>query len=189
MPPDATDALQAYVHVARLEMPAAADRRAPGGAITVALCGATDHAPPCPLAAHYIGLQEDDTSVALRILFTTTPSQEEGVRVRIRRALASGTFVGPDGVASAGDSWTTVPRRCSPTSMTTRSACGSRPRCRSDITSGGTEGGTRTHKRLPSAVFETAAYAIPPLRPGQPHGTASSREPGSGQRRLPGRRC
>jgi hypothetical protein len=100
MPPDATDALQAYVHVARLEMPAAADRRAPGGAITVALCGATDHAPPCPLAAHYIGLQEDDTSVALRILFTTTPSQEEGVRVRIRRALASGTFVGPDGVAS-----------------------------------------------------------------------------------------
>ena len=30
----------------------------------------------------------------------------------------------------------------------------------------GAEGGIRTHKRLPSAVFETAAYAIPPLRPG-----------------------
>ncbi len=32
------------------------------------------------------------------------------------------------------------------------------------IVRGYAEGGTRTHTRLPSAVFETAASAIPPLR-------------------------
>jgi hypothetical protein len=34
--------------------------------------------------------------------------------------------------------------------------------------SGGAEAGIRTRTRLPSAVFETAASAIPPLRPGSP---------------------
>ena len=32
----------------------------------------------------------------------------------------------------------------------------------------GTGGGTRTLKRLPSAVFETAAFAVSPPRPGAP---------------------
>ena len=39
----------------------------------------------------------------------------------------------------------------------------------------GTEGGSRTRRRLPSAVFETAASAIPPLRPaGNPSGAANA---------------
>ena len=45
-------------------------------------------------------------------------------------------------------------------------------------TGAGTEGGIRTHTGLPPAVFETAASAIPPLRPGDrivaPPGTATA---------------
>ena len=42
------------------------------------------------------------------------------------------------------------------------------------VAEAGAEGGIRTHTRLPSAVFETAASAIPPLRPGR-HATGPGR--------------
>ena len=38
------------------------------------------------------------------------------------------------------------------------------PRPDDDPLSAGAEGGSRTHTRLPSTVFETVASAIPPLR-------------------------
>ncbi len=43
----------AFVHEAILTMGAAGDERAPGAAITIALCGRLDHEPPCPLAPHH----------------------------------------------------------------------------------------------------------------------------------------
>src|SRR5580704_15625066 len=43
---------QAYVHDAVVTMEAGGDERAPGAAITVALCGHWEHEPPCPVAPH-----------------------------------------------------------------------------------------------------------------------------------------
>ena len=74
------------------------DPDAPGGAITVALCGHWDHEPPCPLAPHHTeaGPGADDT-VRLRVLFAVEPEREREVRTLIGQALASGRQTGPDG--------------------------------------------------------------------------------------------
>jgi hypothetical protein len=78
----------AYAHEAVLLMPPDSDIRAPGGAITVALCGHVDHQPPCPLAPHHTGADRVGDEVHLRILFATEPDNETLVRERIDRALA-----------------------------------------------------------------------------------------------------
>ena len=72
------------------------DSRAPGGAITVALCGHWEHEPPCPLAPHHTeASRAGDGTVRLRVLFAT--SDEEQVRSLIGQALSSGRLAGPDG--------------------------------------------------------------------------------------------
>ena len=86
----------AFAHAAELDLAADADPRAPGGAITVALCGGVDHAPPCPLAAHYTGVEQDGPRVQLRILFASAARDEAHVRDLIETALRAGEFVGPD---------------------------------------------------------------------------------------------
>ena len=42
-----------FAHVAVIRIDPEADIRAPGAAITVALCGHWEHEPPCPLAPHH----------------------------------------------------------------------------------------------------------------------------------------
>ncbi|MEV4314111.1 hypothetical protein [Actinocrispum sp. NPDC049592] len=78
---------QAYAHDAVVLMEPDADIREPGGAVTVALCGELEHAPPCPLAAHHTAAHRDGGPVRLRILFATEPSSESVVRQRIDSAL------------------------------------------------------------------------------------------------------
>jgi hypothetical protein len=90
---------EAYAHDAVLAMGPDEDDRAPGGAITTALCGHWEHEPPCPLAAHYTGATRDGDEVHLRILFATDPEHENEVRRLIAETLAAGTFAGPDGPA------------------------------------------------------------------------------------------
>jgi hypothetical protein len=43
---------EVFAHEAVVEMDGDSDASAPGGAITVALCGGWAHEPPCPLAPH-----------------------------------------------------------------------------------------------------------------------------------------
>ena len=88
----------AYAHDAVVILDSGGDFRAPGGAITVALCGHWDHEPPCPLAPHHTDATpaEDDT-VKLRVLFATEPENEGRVRELIAEALSSGRQAGPDG--------------------------------------------------------------------------------------------
>ncbi len=90
---------EAYAHEALLTMDKSADPRAPGAAVTVALCGHWEHEPPCPLAPHRtdVGRVEDD-GLAVRILFAADPGAEGEVRRRIDAALAGGHLTGPDGV-------------------------------------------------------------------------------------------
>ncbi|WP_426505041.1 hypothetical protein ACPPVO_46000 [Dactylosporangium sp. McL0621] len=88
----------AFAHTALLDMSADADERAPGAAITVALCGALEHEPPCPLAAHHTAATRDGDAVRLRVLFASEPGDEARTRERIDAALAAGAWPGPDGV-------------------------------------------------------------------------------------------
>ena len=88
-----------YAHDAVLAMAPDQDIRAPGGAITTALCGAWQHEPPCPLAAHYTGATRDGDTVRLHVLFAARPADEDIVRRLIGEALAAGTFTGPSGPA------------------------------------------------------------------------------------------
>jgi hypothetical protein len=87
---------QAFAHEAVLVMEPDADVRAPGAAVTVALCGHWDHKPPCPLAPHRVSAGEDDGELRVRILFAAEPDTEGEVRRLIDRAL-SGQLKFPEG--------------------------------------------------------------------------------------------
>ncbi|HKS98048.1 MAG TPA: hypothetical protein VJT31_00835 [Rugosimonospora sp.] len=87
----------AFAHEAILAMPDGADLRAPGGAITVELCGHWDHEPPCPLAPHHTSAERVGDEVRVRTLFAAEPDAEQTVRQRIDRALSGGRCQGPDG--------------------------------------------------------------------------------------------
>jgi hypothetical protein len=89
---------RSFAHEAVLVMPPDADIRAPGAAVTVALCGQPDHPPPCPLAAHHTRADRVGEEVHVRILFAT---EDEGpVRQHIDRVLSAGRFEGPDAVVT-----------------------------------------------------------------------------------------
>ncbi len=90
----------AYAHEAVVALDRDADPNAPGGAITVALCGHWDHPPPCPLAPHHTGVSDSGDGMKLRILFAAKADDEERVRAMIDQALASGRLTGPDGRVS-----------------------------------------------------------------------------------------
>jgi hypothetical protein len=90
----------AYALEALVEMAAGADDRAPGGAVTLELCGSWDHEPPCPEAPHHTGTERAGIRLRVRVLFAVDPARETAVRERIEAALATGHLVGPDGVTS-----------------------------------------------------------------------------------------
>ncbi len=89
-----------FAHDATLGMDVSADIRAPGAAITVALCGHWEHEPPCSLAPHHTGAERHGDEVRLRVLFATELASEQEVRARIARALEGGELVSADGGAT-----------------------------------------------------------------------------------------
>jgi hypothetical protein len=80
---------RAFAHDAVVALTDGGDPNAPGGAITVALCGHWEHEPPCPLAPHHTAATADGDSVRLRILFAAKAVDEQRVRALIEQALAS----------------------------------------------------------------------------------------------------
>ncbi|MFF3327729.1 hypothetical protein [Streptomyces sp. NPDC002889] len=91
---------RAFALEATVIMEAGADVRAPGAAITVALCGHWEHEPPCPLSPHHTAAEQSRDEVRLRVLFAAEPEQEAEVRGRIRAALDRGGLEGPDGLTA-----------------------------------------------------------------------------------------
>jgi hypothetical protein len=91
---------EAFAHDAVLQPEPGLDHRAPGGAVTLALCGSLDHEPPCPLAAHHTTVDAEESRLRVRILFATESVDEVRVRALIEGALASGEWPYPDGVVS-----------------------------------------------------------------------------------------
>jgi hypothetical protein len=87
---------QAYAHDAVVVLEPDGDVRAPGGAITVALCGTWDHEPPCPLAAHNTAVERVGDDCYVRVLFVAEPADETEVRRRVDAALRRGNVTGPD---------------------------------------------------------------------------------------------
>jgi hypothetical protein len=81
---------EAYAQDAVLLMNPDADVRAPGAAITVALCGHWDHEPPCPLSPHQVNVDRVGEEVRLRVVFVVEPDREPTVRSRIDEALEHG---------------------------------------------------------------------------------------------------
>ncbi|MEU6033905.1 hypothetical protein ABZ801_00690 [Actinomadura sp. NPDC047616] len=91
---------QAFAHEAVVAMDPGEDIRAPGAAITVALCGHWEHQSPCPLAPHHTDARRSGTRVRLRVLFASESAAEASVRTRIEQALAESSLTGPDGVTT-----------------------------------------------------------------------------------------
>ena len=88
-----------FVHEAAIDLADGADPRAPGGAITVALCGHWEHEPPCRWPHHTDTTAEGHGHV-VRTVFTAAPEEEAAVRERIVGALEAGEQAGPDGQVS-----------------------------------------------------------------------------------------
>lgn len=88
---------ETFAHEAVLSMGPEADLRAPGAAITVALCGHWQHEPPCPVAPHYSRADRVGDEVHVRTLFAVEPEKEHLVRELIDRALSAGQMQGLNG--------------------------------------------------------------------------------------------
>lgn len=87
----------AFAHDALVDMDGDADLAALGGAVTLVLCGAFEHPPPCPVAAHHTRADGRTDGMAVRVLFATEAACEADVRARIDQALAAGCCEAPDG--------------------------------------------------------------------------------------------
>lgn len=88
---------QVFAHDAVVAMLGEDDARAPGAAITAALCGHWEHDPPCPLAPHHTTAVRDGAFVRLRVLFAADPGDEPEVRRRIDAALVRAELATPAG--------------------------------------------------------------------------------------------
>jgi hypothetical protein len=82
---------QAFVHEAELRLEPDADAAAPGGAVTVALCGHWEHEGPCRWP-HNNDVSSADGVARFRTLFVAPPAEEPEVRSRIDAALGTGDW-------------------------------------------------------------------------------------------------
>ena len=85
-----------FIHEATVQLAEGADPRAPGGAITVALCGHWDHEPPCRWP-HHTDVSAAGGHHVVRTAFTVEAADEPVVRQKIAAALQTGQQAGPDG--------------------------------------------------------------------------------------------
>jgi hypothetical protein len=86
-----------FAHDAVLRLDDDGDHRAPGGAITEALCGGWSHPPPCPLAPHHTRAHHSGDEVSVRLLFAAEPDDEQRVRSLVENVLTRGWGDDPDG--------------------------------------------------------------------------------------------
>jgi hypothetical protein len=93
---------QSFVQCAEVILEAGADPAAPGGAVTLALCGSWDHPGACRWPHHTSAVWDgrDDRRGEVRVVFVADREEEGHVRALIDRALASGECRGPHGQRS-----------------------------------------------------------------------------------------
>lgn len=84
----------------RIRLEPGSDERAPGGAVTVALCGHWDHEGPCRWP-HFNACTSDRLGHHRLVVEFDAPNDEvEMVRNKIDAAVMHGQLTGPDGVLS-----------------------------------------------------------------------------------------
>jgi hypothetical protein len=81
---------RAYVHEVELVLEPGADERAPGGAVTVALCGHWDHHGPCRWP-HNNAIELDGRRGRMRTVFVAPEQDEAEVRERIDQGVRDAT--------------------------------------------------------------------------------------------------
>jgi hypothetical protein len=99
---------EAYAHQAQVEMAGNGDERAPGAAVTVALCGHWDHDPPCTVPHRTEVVARDGNRVTVRVLFACAPDDAAGVRAGVARALAAGLLPVPAPDGAPATSWRVI---------------------------------------------------------------------------------
>jgi hypothetical protein len=80
---------QAFAHQGLIELLDGGDERAPGAAVTVALCGHWEHEPPCRVP-HRTDVAAGSDGLAVRVLFACDPADEAAVHGSVQQALARG---------------------------------------------------------------------------------------------------
>jgi hypothetical protein len=85
----------AYAHEAVVKFASEADERAPGAAITVALCGHWEHDGPCRWPHHTAVAQTPKGSI-VRTVFVAPEAEQAAVRTKIAIALSAGCLNGPE---------------------------------------------------------------------------------------------
>jgi hypothetical protein len=86
---------QAYAHEARLELDPDGDERAPGAAVTVALCGHWEHEPPCRVPHHSDVVARNGDRLIVRVVFACPPDDAGAVRHALASALDAGALAVP----------------------------------------------------------------------------------------------
>jgi hypothetical protein len=88
----------AYAHEAVVRFVSKADERAPGAAVTVALCGHWEHDGPCRWP-HHTAVSPTPSGAIVRTVFVAPDAEEAAVRERITAALSMGCLDGPAGTS------------------------------------------------------------------------------------------
>jgi hypothetical protein len=88
-----------FVQCAEVLLEPGADPAAPGGAMTLALCGSWGHPGPCRWP-HETAAEWDGRRGKVRVVFMADAEDERQVRALIEQALASRECTGPDGKLS-----------------------------------------------------------------------------------------
>ena len=81
--------MRGHVHHAEIAFDAGADTRAPGGAVTVALCGSWDHEGSCRWP-HHTSVDEATAPAAVRVVYVVGDDELDHVRTLIDSALTAG---------------------------------------------------------------------------------------------------
>lgn len=75
------------------------DPAAVGAAVTAAICGHWEHEGPCRWQ-HFTSPEVAGDEAVVTVYFDAPVEEEQQVRELIRRALATGSLVGPDGTTT-----------------------------------------------------------------------------------------
>jgi hypothetical protein len=98
----------AYAHEAHLELAGNGDDRAPGAAVTVALCGHWDHDPPCRVPHHSEVVAREGDRLTLRVVFASAVDDADAVRTAVARALDDGRLSVPGPDDAPATTWTVI---------------------------------------------------------------------------------
>jgi hypothetical protein len=90
---------RSYVQCAEVLLEPDADPAAPGGAVTLALCGSWEHAGACRWP-HETVVRWEGRRGWVRVVLVAAVKEEQDVRTLIDRALAGGVCPGPEGKPS-----------------------------------------------------------------------------------------